>query len=56
VASCGGFFNFSFILDCPPRILGNFTWRPQKEPPISNSKIQILGNFDTDINGSVSHI
>jgi hypothetical protein len=31
--------DFSIFLDCPPRILGGITWRPQKEPPISNSKI-----------------
>ena len=29
-----------FFLDCPPRILGGFTWRFQKEPPISNSKMR----------------
>jgi hypothetical protein len=48
VASGGGFFNFSFFLDCPPRILGGFTWRPQKEPLISNSKIvlkEVKGYF-----------
>jgi hypothetical protein len=30
---------FFFFLDYTPRILWGFTWRPQKEPPISNSKI-----------------
>jgi hypothetical protein len=38
VASCAGFFNFFFFLDYPPRILGGFMWKPQKEPLISNSK------------------
>ena len=33
----------SIFLDCPPRILGGFTWRLQKEPPISNSKIGCVG-------------
>ena len=28
-----------FFLDCPPRILDDFTCRLQKEPPISNSRI-----------------
>jgi hypothetical protein len=28
-----------FFLDYPPRILDGITWRLQKEPPISNSKI-----------------
>ena len=30
-----------FYLDCPPRILGGFTWRLQKKPPISNSKMMM---------------
>ena len=29
VASCGNFFNFSYFLGYPPRILGGFTWRLQ---------------------------
>ena len=33
------FIEFLYFLDCPPRILGGITWRLQKEPPISNSKI-----------------
>ena len=33
------FEGFLYFLDYPPRILGGFTWRLQKEPPISNSKI-----------------
>ena len=34
------FLNFS-ILRRPPRILGGFTWRLQKEPPVTNSKLTI---------------
>ena len=30
VASRGGFFNFSYFLGYPPRILGGFTWRLQR--------------------------
>ena len=33
------FVEFLYFLDCPPRILGGFVWRLQKEPPISNSKV-----------------
>ena len=33
------FVRFFYFLDCPPRILGGFIWRLQKEPPISNIKI-----------------
>jgi hypothetical protein len=33
------FKGFLYFLGCPPRFLGGITWRPQKEPPISNSKI-----------------
>ena len=33
------FVGFLYFLDCPPRILGGFTWRLQNEPPISNIKI-----------------
>ena len=36
---CENLQDFSIFLDCPPRILGGFTWRLQKEPPISNNKI-----------------
>jgi hypothetical protein len=32
----------SFFLEYLPKILGGFTWRLQKEPPISNSKMQEL--------------
>ena len=35
------FIKIFYFLDCPPRILGGFTWRLQKEPPISNGKISI---------------
>ena len=37
---CENLLDFSIFLDSLPRILGGFTWRLQKEPPISNSKIQ----------------
>ena len=33
------FVGFLSFLDYPSRILGGFTWRLQKKPPISNSKI-----------------
>jgi len=43
MARCFWFFwefvGFLYFLDCPPRILSGFTWRLQKEPPISNSKM-----------------
>ena len=35
-----------FFLDCPPRILGGFSWRLQKEPAISNSKIGVYRAID----------
>jgi len=34
------FVGFFYFLDCPPKILGGFTWRLQKKPPISNSKME----------------
>jgi hypothetical protein len=34
------FIGFLYFLDCPHRILGGITWRPQKKSPISNSKMQ----------------
>jgi hypothetical protein len=36
---CENLNDFFVFLGCPPRILGGITWRPQNEPPISNSKI-----------------
>ena len=39
------FIEFLYFLDWPPRILGGITWRLQKEPPISNSKI----SFETKL-------
>ena len=37
------FVGFLYFLDCPLRILGAFTWRLQKEPSISNSKMAYQG-------------
>ena len=36
------FVGFLYFLDCPPRILDVITWRLQKDPLISNSKIELL--------------
>jgi hypothetical protein len=36
---CENFKDFSIFLGYLPRILGDITWRLQKEPLISNSKI-----------------
>ena len=36
------FVKIFYFLDCPLRILGGFTWRLQKEPPISK-------DFDSDL-------
>jgi hypothetical protein len=33
------FKGFLYFVGRPPRILGGIMWKPQKEPPISNSKI-----------------
>jgi hypothetical protein len=36
---CENLKDFFIFLGYPPRILSGITWRLQKEPPISNSKI-----------------
>jgi hypothetical protein len=50
------FKGFLYFFSCPPKILGGIMWRPQKEPPISNSKIVhliIVDYFAQEIVGSL---
>jgi len=39
------FVGFLYFLDCSPSFLGGFTWRLQKKPPISNSKMDNVLSF-----------
>jgi hypothetical protein len=35
----------SLFLGCPSKILGGITWKPQMEPPNSNSKIPKINHI-----------